>query len=132
MTDIGSYRRDIGAMVDELLAANEVPYAETTELQRQVLAAFAFGMCHVVGTEHQLQSAQVHALSICMLIDCLGYSDEQAGAFSQDLIDSAAGFGNPTTEAIIHRGIDGHRQWQARDMSALRRNLGEIFESLGQ
>src|SRR5262249_10936966 len=109
-------------MCADLFASVGVPFESTTELQRQVLASFAFGQI-----EH-LTPPQVHALSIAMLVDAFKYSAEQAGAFSSGLIESASGRGNQTIQAIIHHGIDGHLQWSSGQTAELRENINSVLQ----
>ena len=113
MADIKELQSSLIKMCADLFASVGVPFESTTELQRQVLASFAFGMTFAVGQIEHLTPPQVHALSIAMLVGAFKYSAEQAGAFSSDLIESASGRGNQTIQAIIHRGIDGHLQWSS-------------------
>jgi len=103
-------------------------FEEATELQRQLLASFSFGMLFVTGQLNKLASPEFHALSICLLLDVFKYSEHQAVSFAEDLILSSSGRGNPTINAVIHRGIDGHRQWGGRLRSELKSNLEDIFK----
>jgi hypothetical protein len=107
------------------------PLEETTELQRQLLASFSFGMLFAAGCLNRLAPPELHALCIFLLLDVFEYSKDQAAAFSEDLIASASGRGNPTINAVIHRGIDGHRQWEAGRMSELKSNLEDVFKAVG-
>ena len=107
MADMKELHSSLINMCTDLFASVGVPFESTTELQRQVLASFAFGMTFAVGQIEHLTPPQVHALSIAMLVDTFKYSAEQAGAFSSHLMESGSGDGNPTIQAIIHRGIDG-------------------------
>jgi hypothetical protein len=118
-------------MAGELFAAMGIPFEDTTELQRQLLATFSFGMLFALGRLNKLSALEIHTLSICLLMDVFKYSDRQATAFAEDLVESASSRGNPTTNAVIHRGIDGHLQWQKGLTSDLRRNLEDIFRVVG-
>ena len=104
--DLVSLRAQIDEMVTDLFRTTGVPFDETSELQRQVLASFAFGMVFATGQSRGLKPPEVHALVIACLMDVFKYADHQAASFSQDLIAAASGRGNPTKQAIIHRGID--------------------------
>src|SRR5215470_8880385 len=55
-------------MCADLVASVGVPFESTTELQRQVLASFAFGMTFAIGQIERLTPPEVHALSIKMLM----------------------------------------------------------------
>jgi hypothetical protein len=125
-------RGEIAGMAGGLFGVVGVPFEQTTELQRQVLATFAFGMIFAVGRVHRLLPAEVHALSICCLQDVFRYSDEQATAFCAVLI-AAASSNDPKDmkRPIIHRGINGHRQWQMGQTELLKANLEGIFKVLG-
>jgi hypothetical protein len=65
-------------------------------------------------------------------MDVFKYADHQAAAFSNNLISMASVNSlNPTSTSIIHRGIDGHRQWQQKNPDELRANIEGIFRTLG-
>lgn len=129
MTDpiLATLALQVRQMLSDLLGALGVG-EETTELRRQVLATFAFGMLFSAAMQQSLEPEQVHALLIGALRDSFGYTDEQAATFSEALIDAVSGDSRPTSNAIIHRGIDGHRQWSENDIDGLRANVTEIFE----
>lgn len=129
--DLKPLRSEIASMADDLFGIVGIPFEQTTELQRQLLAAFGFGMVFAVGQIEKLSPPDVHALVITLLMDVFKYSAPQAGDFSKLLIDSSGGSGDPTIHTIIHRGIDGHRQWQAKQVQELRRNIMEIFTATG-
>jgi hypothetical protein len=129
--DLASLRAEVNQMAGGLFGAISVPFEQTSELQRQVLASFTFGMIFAVGRLKGLKPPEVHALVIACLTDVFKYENDQASAFSSDLVSAASGQGNPTTKAIIHRGIDGHAQWQRGDVTGLRTNLQKIFQTLG-
>jgi hypothetical protein len=120
-------RRENADMALSLFDSIGVPFEQTTELERQVVATFAFGMVFAAGQAQQLSPPQVHALSVCVLIDAFGYSDHQAADFANHLIAvSSDATLQPVMNAIIHRGIDGHRQWQSKDSEGLRSNLTDV------
>jgi hypothetical protein len=129
--DLKGLREQSADMAGGLFSVLGIRFEETTELQRQLLAAFSFGMQFVIGPRNQLGPPELHALAICLLRDVFRYSEPQAVAFAEDLIASASGCGNPTTNAVIHRGIEGHRQWEDRLTSELKSNLDGIFKIVG-
>jgi hypothetical protein len=86
-------------------------------------------MVFAAGQTQQLSPPQVHALSISVLIDSFRYSDHQAADFTGHLIEVASDASRqPVMNAIIHRGIDGHQQWQAGNTDGLRANLTDVLE----
>jgi len=117
-------------MATGLFGVVGIPFENTSELQRQVLAAFAFGMVYSVGRIEDLSPAEVHALELALLMDVYKYSDHQAAAFAQELIDSASNRGNPTFRAIIHLGIDGQAEWEEGQLSQLRLNLERVLKAV--
>ena len=124
-------RHEITGMAGDLFDVIGIPLEQTSELQRQILATFAFGMVFAVGQVRRLSPPDVHALAICCLIDVFHYADHQAGAFSTDLVAHASSRDpNDTHKAIIHRGIDGHCQWQQKQVDQLRANIAGIFKAL--
>jgi Immunity protein 48 len=123
-------RREIAEMAERLFDVIGIPFEQTSELQRQLLAAFAFGMTFAIGQLNRLSPPEVHALAIWYLTDVFRYANHQAVAFAENLIAAASDRNqHPTMNAIIHRGIDGHRQWQQRE--ELHANLDEMFSVAG-
>lgn len=130
--DLVPIRHEVAAMAGELFEVAGVPFEQTSELQRQILATFAFGMIFAMAQIRRLPPADVHALAICCLMDVFKYADHQAGEFSADLISNASSRDpNDTHRAIIHRGIDGHYQWQQKQTDQLHANIDSIFRALG-
>ena len=131
--DLKPLRSDVASMANELFSIVGIPFEQTTELQRQLLASFGFGMLFAVGQIEKLSPPEVDALAIMLLMDVFKYSPQQAGEFTELLINSSSsgGSGDATIKAIIHRGIDGHRQWQAKQVLELRSNIKEIFAATG-
>ncbi len=129
--DLRPIRSQIAVMCSELLATSSIPYDKTTESQRQLLAGFAFGMVFAVGQIEKLSPPEVHALALTMLMDSFRYADHQAAAFAQLLIGASSDKDvHPVFNAVIHRGIDGHYQWQERQTTELRKNLQEVFDAV--
>jgi hypothetical protein len=126
---LATLRLQIRHMLSDLIGATGVG-EETTELRRQVLATFAFGMVMAAGMHDNLEPEQVHALALGALVDSFGYSADQAATFAEALIEAISGDERPTSNAIIHRGIEGYGQWRANDVEALKGNVGVIFAVL--
>ena len=131
MADMKALRSSVANMCADLVASAGIPFESTTELQRQMLASFAFGMTFALGQTEHLTPPQVHALAITMLMDAFKYSADQAGAFASHLIESAGGNGNPTIQAIIHRGIDGYGQWKSGQTVELGENISSVLQAVG-
>lgn len=130
---LGAAAQELEQMVDQVCELIGTPLAETTELQRQVLAAFGFGAVYSITHRDRLDEPQAHALSIRMLIKPFNYSEQQAVDFADDLIRVASNEeAHPVMNTIIHRGINGHIQFTQEDHEALARNIQEIMEAVQQ
>jgi hypothetical protein len=120
---------EYATMVRSLFQTIGLEFAETTELDRQVVATFAFGMIYARGRLENLSPAQVRANTLWCLAHIFEYSEQQALDFAEHLIDAAVDEQRqPVQNAIIHRGIDGHNQWERSDTDRLRSNLMEIIQ----
>lgn len=124
---------ELEQMVNQVCELIGTSLAETTELQRQVLAAFSFGAVYSITHRDQLAEPQAHALSIRMLIKPFNYSEQQAVDFADDLIRVASNEEvHPVMNTIIHRGINGHVQFAQEDYEALASNIQEILAAVQQ
>jgi hypothetical protein len=127
-TDLAVVRSECAKMTEHLFVVAELPFSKTSELQRQLLACFSFGMIYAEGQTLKLTPPEVHSLVICCLIDTFKYSDAQAAAFSEHLIQCASNSKlNATMTAIIHRGIDGHYQHLNKNLVQLKQNLDGVL-----
>jgi len=72
--DMKSLRTALNSMSANLFVVIRIPFEETSELQRQLLAAFAFGMSFAVGKIENLPPPDVFALAIIMLLGTFLYS----------------------------------------------------------
>lgn len=130
---LGTAAHELEQMVEQVCELIGTPLAETTELQRQVLAAFGFGAVYSITHRGRLAEPQAHALSIRMLIKPFNYSEQQAVDFADDLIRVASNEEtHPVMNTIIHRGINGHIQFAQKDYEALARNIQEILAAVQQ
>jgi hypothetical protein len=132
MADLKLLRSRIARMGSDLFDVIDIPFEQTTELQRQLLAAFCYGMVFAVGRIERLSPPDVHALAISCLVDVFKYSAAQAGSFSQHLINASLDKAvHPTINTVVHRGIDGHKQWEGGQREVLRENIYGVFEAVG-
>ena len=129
MPDLKALRADNAKMLSEVTEAIDRPLEGTTEDERQLLAIFGFGMLYAAGRTQNMTPPEIHALTIALLQDFFKYSDHQAVAFAEMLIQASGDRAQYRLwNDIIHRGIDGHAQWLAGDEQGLRKNLAEVFE----
>jgi hypothetical protein len=126
-------RRAIAQMSRDTFTVAKVSLEQCTEPQRRLVAAFVFGMVFTIGQINQLSPSDIHALTIAYLLDVFRYSQKDAVVLADDLIAAASNKNHhPTMNAIIHRGIDGHEQWQNGEMDKLQGNVEAIFEAVQQ
>lgn len=121
---------ELSAFADGVLQELGLALEQTDELERQVTAAFCFGGVNVLVHRDGLTPPDAHALMLALLIRKFAYSPEQAAAFAEDLIQATAPDAHPVLNAIIHRGIDGHAQYEGGDRDGLRRNITEIMTAV--
>lgn len=131
MSNLLTYRKNNILIVNEILALLNIDLSDTSELERQVLACFAFGVLYATGKEKGLEPAQIHALSIVNLQDSFNYSIEQATDFSGFLIDVASNEKlHKFMNAIIHCGINGYYQLNNKNYIALAENMRNILSEV--
>ncbi|NNP67436.1 Imm48 family immunity protein [Acinetobacter sp. Ac_5812] len=122
------HRKLISKFTHQLFLSIEKPFETTTELERQILASFSFGTIHAQCFLNQLPALEIHKLAIFIFTTEFKYAPQQAQDFLEHLIEVASDKElHPTTHAIIHRGIDGHRQFINSDYVNLSKNINEIL-----
>ncbi len=127
---LAEHRTQLTAFGEAVLRICGIESAKISDLQRQISGAFLFGIVYSHGKFARLTPPDVHALAISALQDVLNYRAEQAGAFATRLIQASGAGPQDTTNAIIHRAIDAHRQLTADQHTELRQNLLSIFKTL--
>lgn len=122
-----AHREELTAMAKSLLGATDAVFDEASQLEQALVGTFLFGMISAHGMLHKLSQADVHALSLIVFTDVLHYTPETASAATQECINAAAPGYHDTMNAILHRGIDGHRQYLSKDISGLGQNMNSIL-----
>ncbi|MDH0563469.1 Imm48 family immunity protein [Acinetobacter courvalinii] len=127
-TVVEEHRILISKFTHQLFLSIGKPFEKTTELERQILASFSFGAIHAQCFLNQLPALEIHKLAIFSLTAEFKYTPQQAKDFVEHLIQVASDKElHPTTHAIIHRGIDGHRQFINSDYVNLSNNINGIL-----
>jgi len=126
---LNDHRLQITTFGKQLLQVCGIEFSQTSELQRQICGAFLFGGVFAYAKQFRLSPPEVQALAITMLKDVLSYNAGQAGGFSARLIQASSAGSADTMNRIIHRGIDGYAQLEAKDNSGLHQNLHGVFEA---
>ncbi len=131
MADLKEMRTEISDAVTSLLVESGFPIESASDLLREVIGAFAFGMVFGFGNARGLQPPDVHALAVTTLMDSIGFESDQAGGLAQYLIDISGDKSiHPTLNVIIHRGIDGYSQWAGAGRRDAVKNLNEILAAV--
>jgi hypothetical protein len=96
------------------------------ELEKQVFAAYIFGMINGLGIENKVSPVDVHAEMIKILIDKFESSSDYAAQCAQFLIDSTDRSFHPTMFSIIHRGMDAYFMYQEKNSD----KISDDFKSI--
>ncbi|MEK8212687.1 MULTISPECIES: Imm48 family immunity protein [unclassified Paenibacillus] len=107
-----------------------IRFEDTSELERQVIAAFCFGALNAIVQRDEMNQPQAHALIIALLINGFKYSEKQAVNFAEDLIQATNKEYHPVMNSIIHRGIDGHYQYENNMEENLRQNILGVINAV--
>ena len=102
-------------------------FEDTTELERQVLAAFCFGMINAIIFRKELNPLQGHSIASTLLTKVFHYSEEQAEDFTQELINSTDESYHPVMFSIIRRGLNGYQQYVSNEKKQLQANVLEVL-----
>ena len=70
-------------MANDLFKILEINLEETSEMERQVIAAFLFGMINAYALDEKINPPKVHGTMIGILINEFKYSEKQACEFAQ-------------------------------------------------
>ncbi|WP_338555028.1 Imm48 family immunity protein [Paenibacillus sp. KS-LC4] len=124
---VSNASKELEFFTGKIFVLLDVKFEKTTELERQVIAAFCFGAINAVIHRDDLSQPQAHALIISLLINQFNYSETQAVAFAEDLIKATNKEHHPVMNSIIHRGIDGHYQYEGKDFENLKKNILEVI-----
>jgi len=113
---VDEHRKLISKFTHQLFLSIDKSFETTTELERQILASFSFGAIHAQCFLKQLPALDIHQLAIFIFTTEFKYAEV---ASDKEL--------HPTTHVIIHRGIDGHKQFINSDYVNLSKNINEIL-----
>ena len=120
-------------MISTLFQVLEMRFEDTTELQRQLLAAFSFGMLTKMSQVKKLPIEQAYQNSRSMLIDVFHYGEDQAFEFTSFLIDVASERSvHSTIHVVINRGMLGYVQLMENKNLELKNNIEEILNEVAK
>jgi Immunity protein 48 len=121
------HRNELNRMASSLLQVADVEFDRSSELEQALVGTFFFGMLHAYGMLNRLSPPDVHALAIAVFQDTLHYSDTAAIEAVQNCIDATSPGHHETMNAILHRGIDGHVQYEKSDLRGLGANVNSVL-----
>lgn len=113
-------------MVDEFLSLITINFED--DLDRQLAAAYIFGMLNGKAQKEFITPSDVQTLMIRIGIDKLQYSPEVAFEMTQFVIDATDKEFHPTVNAIIHRGLEGFFLYSEHQFEALSEDFNEIVQ----
>ncbi|MCB1207664.1 MAG: hypothetical protein KDN18_25655 [Verrucomicrobiae bacterium] len=126
-TSLVPRRDELNTMARTLLEVARLDFDSSSQLEQALTATFLFGMIFAHGSTHGMQPHEVHALSLVVFQDTLHYSDAAAAEGVQQAISASTPGYHNTMHAIIHRGIDGHRQYVEGDRAGLGENIQSVL-----
>lgn len=117
---------EVMEMVDTFLSLVTIDLED--ELDRELAAAYIFGMLNGTAQKESLTPEDVQALMVHIGIDKLTYSEEVAYQMTQFVIDATDEEFHPTVNAIIHRGLDGYFLYADKEFDALSEDFDEVVQ----
>jgi len=125
--DLAKVRAEQTKMAAGLLSAARLQFPQLSRLHQALVGTFLFGMLHADGAIRGLEPAQIHALALIVFAETFDYSSELNAQAVQECINATSPGYHDTMNAVIHRGIDGHRQYCQGQLSTLGENLRSIL-----
>lgn len=126
-------KRICGEILNLYLKKTENEYNGLSELERQVLAVYCFGVADGIRQNKysRLSNMDINAGIINLYESVFGYSENQ-GEDLFDLIVDALQSGDPknTHLAIVHQGLDGYFMWEDDQREDVAENIHRIVEIL--
>lgn len=114
-------------MASDLLAAAEVNFDQSDKLTQALIGTFLFGMLSAHGMWAKLGVTRTYDIAIDVFQDVLHYTPEAAAEGVKHCVEATRPDAHPTMNAIIHDGIEGHRQYVEGDLNGLRLNIKSIL-----
>jgi hypothetical protein len=126
-THLVPHRDQLNTMAKTLLEVAELDFDSASQLEQAITGTFLFGMIFAHGSAHGMQPPEVHAMGLVVFKDTLHYTDSAAAEGVQQAISATAPGYHDTMNAIIHRGIDGRRQYVEGDTAGLKQNIASVL-----
>ena len=117
---------EVMEMVDTFLSLVTIDLED--ELDRELAAAYIFGMLNGTAQKESLTPEDVQTLMFNIGIDKLTYSEEVSYQMTQFVIDATDEEFHPTVNAIIHRGLEGYFLYSDQEFDALSEDFNEVVQ----
>ena len=117
---------EVMEMVDTFLSLVTIDLED--ELDRELAAAYIFGMLNGTAQKESLTPEDVQDLMFNIGIDKLTYSEEVVYQMTQFVIDATDEEFHPTVNAIIHRGLEGYFLYSDQEFDALSEDFNEVVQ----
>jgi hypothetical protein len=111
----------------QLLTASGIHFDTATPIEQALLGTFLFGMLYAEGMVARHSPTEIREAAIGVFEDTLHYTPQAATEGIENCIQATAPNAHETMRAIIHRGIEGHRQAASGDNSGLAQNIGDVL-----
>lgn len=132
--DFQSMSKEMGDELIDLYSKEiNLPFEQTTELERQVLAVYFFGMSNGLMQHLKLKNTPIEIAEMIRnnLVDVFHYSKEQAQQFLDNMISDLQSKDPRNTQyAIIHRGLDGYFAWEKGQKANVIKDVCQIMNAL--
>ena len=129
MSHIEMFREKSQAMTRAVWDALDAQPNSCTELQRETVGAFAFGMVSSTMMSALVPQPVAYAVIVNLLREEVGYSPDSAARFAEELLKVVS---DPeyhdTLYAIVHRGMDGYAQWISGNPIDLTANVRNVWD----
>ncbi len=114
-------------MAEHLLDVAGIDFDTRDRTTQAVVGTFIFGMLNAYGMSAGQTPQELINLAVKVFQDALHYTPEAAGEGIQHCIEATRPGAHDTMKALIHRGVDGHRQYIAGDHEGLSANINSIL-----
>ena len=112
----------------DLLRVAAVDFDRSDALTQALIGTFLFGMLHAHAMSSKRTPEEARNLAISVFERVLHYSAAAAVEGVEHCIEATRPGVHETMNAILHRGIDGHRQYIEGDAAGLERNVKSVLE----
>jgi len=129
---LSPHQTECNKMALAALEAAGIDFDRASSLEQALLGTFIFGMVSTHGMLNNLSPPEVHALTLSVFQEILHYTDQAAAQGTQECINATKPSHHPTMNAILHRGIEGHRQYSADDLKSLSNNIRFVLDQFNR